>query len=46
MTLSVLGRRLLGDKEAFESIKEGNRQKYIKIWKDFKNFLGDFDLEK
>ena len=46
MSLSVPGRRLLGDDEAFEAIKEGNRQKYIKIWKDFKIFLGDFDLEK
>ena len=46
MSLSVPGRRLLGDEEAFEAIKEGNRGKYVKIWKDFKIFLGDFDLDK
>ena len=46
MSLSVPGRRLLGDKEAFEAIKEVNRPKYKKVWTDFKVFLEEIDLNE
>ena len=46
MSLYVPGRRLLDDEEAFEAIKEVNRQKYEKVWTDFKVFLEEIDLNK
>ena len=46
MALSIPGRRLLGDEEAFETIKETNRSRYKKVWNEFKAFLGEIDFDQ